>query len=194
VQDQSGNFYNTVAIGTQIWFKENLRTKKYRSGALIPVKTNTDTSSLVGQMYYYTNDSLTNYSVYGALYNWKATQSSDSLCPVGYHVPTDAEWTTLTTFLGGESVSGGKMKSTGTTYWNSPNTSATNETGFSSFPNGARNSNGSFSNINIYAFLWSSTEYDNVNAWLRLVYNASSNVTRVDTSKTVGSSVRCLKN
>jgi uncharacterized protein (TIGR02145 family) len=67
-------------------------------------------------MYYYNNDSLTNYSVYGALYNWKATQSNDSLCPVGWHVPTDAEWTTLTTYLGGESVTGGKMKSIGTAY------------------------------------------------------------------------------
>jgi uncharacterized protein (TIGR02145 family) len=194
VQDQSGNFYNTVAIGTQVWFKENLRTKKYRSGALIPVKTNTDTSTLVGQMYYYSNDSLANYSVYGALYNWKATQSSDSLCPVGWHVPTDAEWTTLTTFLGGTSVAGGKMKSIGTTYWNSPNTGATNESGFSALPGGFRNNDGSFIVIRSYAFFWSATEFDAFDAWLRDLYSDNSNVSRFISNKSLGASVRCLKN
>ena len=194
VQDQSGNVYNTIAIGTQVWFKENLRTKKYRSGALIPVKTNTDTSTIVGQMYYYNNDSLTNYSVYGALYNWKATQNSDSLCPTGWHVPTDAEWTTLTTYLGGESVAGGKMKSVGTAYWNSPNTSATNESGFSALPGGARNYVGSFSSINSVAIFWSATENLNYNAWsYELNYN-NDNVKRGLDFKSFGASVRCLKN
>ena len=194
VQDQSGNFYNTVAIGTQVWFKENLRTKKYRSGALIPVKTNTDTSTLVGQMYYYSNDSLTNYSVYGALYNWKATQSSDSLCPVGWHVPTDAEWTTLVNYLGGESVAGSKMKSTGTTYWDSPNTGATNESGFSGLPGGARNINGSFNSVRVIALFWSATEYDDTNAWYRILYNFIGDVLRFSNYKSIGASVRCLKN
>jgi uncharacterized protein (TIGR02145 family) len=196
VQDQSGNFYNTVAIGTQVWFKENLRTKKYRSGALIPVKTNTDTSTLVGQMYYYSNDSLTNYSVYGALYNWKATQSSDSLCPVGWHVPSDAEWTTLTTFL--SSNQGGKLKGTGTTYWSSTNTGATNESGFSALPGGLRGSGGSFFDVRNYAFFWSATENDNGNAWIRYLAYFNGNVNRssnIDNdSKSVGASVRCLKN
>jgi uncharacterized protein (TIGR02145 family) len=194
VQDQSGNFYNTVAIGTQVWLRENLRTKKYRSGALIPVKTNTDTSTLVGQMYYYANDSLTNYSVYGALYNWKATQSSDSLCPVGWHVPTDAEWTTLTTFLGGISVAGGKMKSTGTTYWNSPNTDATNETGFTLIPGGYRYYDGSFYDIRNIAFLWSATENDTSDAWYRYLYYENGYVYRYGNNKSVGASVRCIKN
>jgi uncharacterized protein (TIGR02145 family) len=194
VQDQSGNFYNTVAIGTQVWFKENLRTKKYRSGALIPVKTNTDTSTLVGQMYYYSNDSLTNYSVYGALYNWKATQSSDSLCPVGWHVPTDAEWSTLTTYLGGISVAGGKMKTIGTTYWNSPNTDATNESGFTSLPGGFRVNAGSFSNIRSNAFFWSATELDFEYAWFRFLYYDNDNVLRDYNFKSLGASVRCLKN
>ena len=195
VQDQSGNFYNTVAIGTQVWFRENLRTKKYRSGALIPVKTNTDTSTLVGQMYYYNNDSLTNYSIYGALYNWQATQNSDSLCPVGWHVPTDAEWTTLTTYLGGESVAGGKMKVTGTTYWNSSNTGATNETGFSALPGGYRDNAGGFSDINVNGVFWSATEYNDTNAWFRYISFNSGNMTRANFfNKSVGVSVRCLKN
>jgi uncharacterized protein (TIGR02145 family) len=194
VQDQSGNFYNTVAIGTQVWFKENLRTKKYISGALIPIKTNTDTSTLVGQMYYYSNDSLTNYSVYGALYNWKATQSSDSLCPIGWHVPTDAEWTTLTSYLVGESVAGGKMKSIGTAYWNSPNTGATNSSGFSGLPGGARFSAGTFNDFRDYAYFWSATEYFNNFAWFRYLYYTYGFVGRFYYDKSVGASVRCLKN
>lgn len=194
VQDQSGNFYNTVAIGTQVWFKENLRTKKYRSGALIPVKTNTDTSTIVGQMYYYNNDSLTNYSVYGALYNWKATQNSDSLCPIGWHVPTDAEWTILTTYLGGESVAGGKIKSVGTAYWNSPNTGATNESGFSGLPGGYRHNDGSFLDISSYAVFWSATENDNFNAWYRYPYYSNGNVYRFNGNKSFGAYIRCLKN
>ena len=193
VQDQSGNFYNTVAIGTQVWFKENLRTKKYRSGALIPIITNTDLSTSIGQMYYYGNDSLTNYSVYGALYNWKAIQG-DSLCPFGWHVPTDAEWTTLTTHLGGESVAGGKMKSVGTTYWNSPNTGATNESGFSVLPGGYRWSDASFEDIRRYAFFWSKTEIDSNNAWYRYLYYGNDDVVKSGSLKSVGSSVRCLKN
>jgi len=194
VQDQSGNLYNTVAIGTQVWFKENLRTKKYRSGALIPVITNTDTSTLVGQMYYYQNDSLTNYPVYGALYNWKATQESDGLCPFGWHVPTDAEWTTLTTYLSGEGVAGGKMKSTGTTYWNSPNTEATNSSGFSALPGGSRNTVGSFGNISNLAYFWSATENGGSDAWYRILNYDNDNVTIADSSKSFGFSVRCLKN
>ena len=194
VQDKSGNFYNTVAIGTQVWFKENLRTKKYRSGALIPVVTNTDTSTLVGQMYYYNNDSLTNYSIYGALYNWQATQNSDSLCPVGWHVSTDAEWTTLTTFLGGTGVAGGKIKAIGTIYWNSPNSDATNEIGFSGLPGGYRYSDGSFYLIRDYVFFWSATEFDSSNAWLRYVLNNDGGVYRYNDIKSVGASVRCLKN
>jgi len=194
VQDQSGNFYNTVAIGTQVWFKENLRTKKYRNGNNIIVKTNTDTSTLVGQMYYYGNDSLTNYPVYGALYNWMATQVSDSLCPTGWHVPTDAEWTTLTTYLLGEGVAGGKMKSIGTTYWNSPNTGATNETGFSVLPGGGRGSDGIFSSIRSNAFFWSATEYEVTHAYFRALFNANGFGLSLTANKSDGLSVRCLKN
>jgi len=194
VQDQSGNFYNTVAIGTQVWFRENLRTKKYRNGNNIIVKTNTDTSTLVGQMYYYLNDSLINYPVYGALYNWKATQVSDSLCPVGWHVPSDSEWTTLITYLGVTSVAGGKIKATTTTYWNSPNTGATNESGFSALPGGYRWSDASFYGIRNNAFFWSATEDANFLAWFRYLYSYNGSVNRFSDYKSVGASVRCLKN
>lgn len=147
-------------------------------------------------MYYYNNDSLTNYPVYGALYNWKATQSSDSLCPVGWHVPSDTEWTTLTTYLGGIGVAGGKMKSVGTSFWNSPNTGATNESGFSVLPGGYRNSGGGFFIIRDYAFFWSAPENNGNDAWIRYLYYNDDDVGRDDFSafKSVGASVRCLKN
>jgi hypothetical protein len=192
VQDQSGNFYNTVAIGTQVWFKENLRTKKYRSGALIPVKTNTDTSTLVGQMYYYSNDSLTNYSIYGPYYNWMATQSSDSLCPVGYHVSTDTEWATLYSFLGGSSVAGGKLKLTTLKYWLSPNTGATNESGFTGLPAGYRNPSGVFSNITNYALFWTSSTFESngIAKDLNVGTTASNNN---NLNKSYAASIRCVK-
>jgi uncharacterized protein (TIGR02145 family) len=192
VQDQSGNFYNTVAIGTQIWFKENLKTKKYRNGNNIIIKTNTDTSSLEGQMYYYNNDSLTNYPIYGALYNWKATQVSDSLCPVGWHVPTDTEWTTLSDFL--VSTQGAKLKATSLNYWNSPNTGATNEFGFTGLPGGYR-FEGLFSEIRSVAFFWTSSEGNTVadGRYRRLINNGTT-FSRLSINKTVGASVRCLKN
>jgi uncharacterized protein (TIGR02145 family) len=192
VQDISGNFYNTVAIGTQVWFKENLRTKKYRSGALIPVKTNTDTSTLVGQMYYYANDSLTNYSIYGALYNWKATQNSDSLCPVGYHVATDGEFTTLTNFL--SSNIGGKLKITGLNYWNSPNTGADNSSGFSALPGGYRIAEGISYQIKEVSIIWSSTENNSITAWTRVLVNTDGDATRNNYNKALAGSIRCIKN
>ena len=193
VQDQSGNYYNTIAIGTQVWFRENLRTKKYRSGANIVTKTSgTDTSTLVGHYYFYNYDSAAYQNIYGALYNWKAVNNSDSLCPVGWHVPTDAEFTTLTNYL--SSNQGGKIKATTTTYWNSPNTNATNEFGFSALPGGYRYFNGISYDMGNYAFFWSATGYDSSDAWVRYLYFNDGSVYRANYNKSVGASVRCLKN
>jgi uncharacterized protein (TIGR02145 family) len=130
------------------------------------------------------------------LYNWYTTLG-DTLCPTGWGVPTDDEWTTLTTYLGGESVAGGKMKSVGTTYWYDPNTGATNESGFSVLPGGYRGYNGSFSSISYNAFFWSATEGDNFFAWLRSLDYDNSIVNRYanffSSNKLSGASVRCLK-
>ena len=193
VVDIDGNYYDTVHIGNQIWFKQNLKTTRYRNGGNIPyVLGNTDWGALTtGAWNYYDHDA-SNNSVYGKLYNWYSTQG-DTLCPTGWGVPTDDEWTTLTTYLGGESVAGGKMKSVGNDYWYNPNTGATNESGFSVLPGGCRNGNGSFSSIRGNAFFWSATGSDYSNAGGRSLGNFGGIVTRNSLSKSFGASIRCLK-
>ena len=163
----------------------------------------------IGAHTIYAHDSTTttpsNLTKYGYLYNWYAAkgiyttgniQSTDTLniCPSGWHVPTDAEWTTLTTELGGESVAGGKMKSIGTAYWNSSNTGATNESGFSGLPGGFRNVDGSFGGIINDAFFLSATESGNGFAWTRTLITSNVNVYRNNYNKSFGASVRCLRN
>ena len=195
ITDIDGNNYNTVQIGTQVWMSENLKTSRYRNGGSIPyVVGNTDWQALTtGAWSYYDHDAA-NDLIYGKLYNWYTTLG-DTLCPTGWSVPTDAEWTILTNYLGGESVAGVKMKSISNAYWNNPNTGATNESGFSALPGGYRNNVGSFGNGS--AFFWSATEYDVSIAWFRgLVYH-NDYVNRSNFffsfSKSVGASVRCLK-
>jgi uncharacterized protein (TIGR02145 family) len=210
VRDIDGNTYNTVQIGTQCWTKENLKVTKYNDGTSIPLDTSGGTngngasqtwgSRPTGARTIYANNN-TNLTIYGYLYNWYAVKgivtegsmSFKNLCPTGWHIPSDAEWTTLTNRLEGESVAGGKMKSSGTTNWNSPNTGATNESGFSALPGGFRKSDGSFYYIRLNAFFWSATEYDNYYAWYRELSFNNGNVYRVNYFKQYGFSVRCLK-
>jgi uncharacterized protein (TIGR02145 family) len=153
VSDIDGNAYNTVLIGAQCWTKENLRVRRYNNGTSIPFNATGGSSSswsnlTIGAHTLYAQDSMgksSNLTKYGYLYNWYAAKGiyttgtilpNDTLkiCPSGWRVPTDADWTTLTTNLGGESVAGGKMKSVGTTFWIGPNIGATNESGFSALP------------------------------------------------------------
>jgi uncharacterized protein (TIGR02145 family) len=143
VTDVDGNVYKTLTIGTQIWMTENLKTTKYSDGSDIPrVTDNTEWSSLTtGALCWYKNDEATYRNLYGAYYNFHAVNTG-KLCPTGWHVPTDTEWTELTTYLGGINNTGGKLKETGTIFasppglWRHPNTDATNETGFTARPGG----------------------------------------------------------
>jgi uncharacterized protein (TIGR02145 family) len=194
VTDVDGNVYQTVIIGTQTWMVEDLKTTKYNNSTTIPkVTNNTEWSELTTPGYrWYDNDSTTYAQTYGALYNWYVVETGE-LCPTGWHVPTDAEWTTLTDFLGGENVAGGKLKESGTAQWNSPNTDATNETGFTALPGGMLNTAGTFSNTGNIGGWWSATESGASGAWLRLMKNDASNVTRGGNNKKVGISVRCMK-
>jgi uncharacterized protein (TIGR02145 family) len=186
--------YTTVQIGTQVWMVENLRTSIYANGyPLTNVTDATAWSALTsGAWADYNNDSQ-NGSTYGKLYNWHAVASVNNLCPTGWHVPTDAEWTTLSNTLGGSSVAGGKMKSTNT--WQSPNTNATNESGFSGLPGGLRLVNGTSSSILLYGQWWSSTEnsISTNNAWYRWLYFGFGDVARDDADKKHGLCVRCLR-
>lgn len=142
VSDIDGNCYKTIQIGTQTWMAENLKVTHYRDGTSCEVT-------------WYNNDLSTNKDTYGALYNWIPV-FSDKVCPMGWHVPSSSEWTTLTTFLGGEIIAGGKLKETGTYHWTSPNTDANNETGFTALPGGKTYIDGSYDAGN-YGYWWSRT-------------------------------------
>jgi uncharacterized protein (TIGR02145 family) len=116
-----------------------------------------------------------------------------NLCPTGWHVPTEVEWTTLTTYLGGELFAGAKLKEPGTAHWTTPNTGATNETGFTALPGGDRIGNGTFFNQGDMGFWWSSTEYSPNNAYYRSMRYDTRNVTNLNYYKFYGYSVRCVK-
>jgi len=198
--DIDGNVYKMVTIGTQIWMAENLKTTKLNDGTLIPLVTDGTAWTYLETPGYcwYNNDAAANKNTYGALYNWR-TVDTRKLCPTGWHVPSDAEWTTLTTYLGGESVTGNKLKETGTSHWLSPNTGATNETGFTALPGGYRderggpNSNwGIFSSIGIYGYWWSTTVAIVGGIWNRNLFYYHSDVSRSADSHRKGLSVRCL--
>ena len=148
VSDADGNTYKTVVIGAQTWFAENLKTTKFKDGTAIALVTdNTAWKNLTTPAYCWYNNSVSNKTTYGALYNWY-TVSTANLCPAGWHVPSDSEWKILTDFLKGASTAGIKLKEAGTTHWNSPNTGATNESGFTALPGGYRDGyNGSFLNM-----------------------------------------------
>lgn len=191
--DIDGNAYPTFTIGTQTWMAENLRVTKYRDGSAIPnVADNTIWAALITGAYcWYNNDQATN-AKYGVLYNWYTVNDSRGLCPQGWHVPTDAEWTALTTYLGGTSVAGGKMKSV-SAFWISPNTDAINNSGFSGLPGGYRDDSGSFNDVGENGFWWSSTEYSSGIAWIRFLYYSYGYVIVVGTNMQDGFSVRCLR-
>ncbi|MCK4699990.1 MAG: fibrobacter succinogenes major paralogous domain-containing protein [Bacteroidales bacterium] len=192
VTDFEGNVYYTVNIGSQTWMAENLKTTKYNDGTAIPLVTdNTTWINLTTPGYCWYDNNEANYkNTYGALYNWY-TVNIGKLCPTGWHVPTDAEWSTLIDYLGGESVAGGKLKETGTIYWNSPNTGATNETGFKALPGGLRSV--AFYDIGYYGRWWSATEQDAASAWIRVLANGNGIVFSSNNGKSAGFSVRCLR-
>jgi uncharacterized protein (TIGR02145 family) len=169
---------------------KNLKTTKYNDNTAIPLVTdNTAWSKLTSPGYCWYDNSVVTY---GALYNWY-TVNTGKFCPTGWHVPSDAEWTTLTTYLGGDSVAGGKLKETGTAHWYSPNTGATNETGFTALPGGFRYYVGPFSSIGYDGNWWSSFKTSTANDWPRGMNYNFSNVYRPTYSLRSGFSVRCLR-
>jgi uncharacterized protein (TIGR02145 family) len=194
VTDADGNVYHTVQIGTQTWMVENLKTTRYNDGTSIRLVTeNLEWARLSTDAYcWYDNDSASNIDNYGALYNWTAAHS-DKLAPVGWHVATDEDWTTLTTFLDGESVAGGKLKEKGTGDWQSPNTGATNEVGFSALPGGYRSTDGTFADLGLSGDWWTTSEENDINAWFRGMGNNLAIVTRIGLNKVYGLSVRCVR-
>ncbi|MCX6278555.1 MAG: fibrobacter succinogenes major paralogous domain-containing protein [Bacteroidetes bacterium] len=184
--------YPTVQIGDQCWMAKNL--------AYLPSVVGPGTGSDTDPYFYvYGYDgtdvaaakATTNYQTYGALYNWPAASFAIT-CPTGWHLPTDAEWTILTNYLGGQSVAGGKLKEAGTTYWTTPNTGATNESGYTALPAGRRYTSGTFNNVGIYGYWWSSIG-SSIYAMLRLMYYNNGEVGSTAYNKSNGYSVRCLR-
>jgi uncharacterized protein (TIGR02145 family) len=193
VTDIESNVYKVIQIGTQLWMKENLKTTKYNDGTAIPLITDKAAwANLTIPGYcWYNNDEAANKNVYGALYNWY-TVNTGKLCPVGWHVQTNEEWDLLTTFLGGNNISG-KLKEAGTVHWASPNTGATNVSGFTAMPGGQRSEDGVFDFALRNGLWWTSSEVstqESFGIWI------ATDLTQVYSSmedKRQGYSVRCLK-
>ncbi len=192
-----GQTYSTVQIGDQCWFKENLN-----AGVMINSNTGgqLQTNNEIMEKYCYGNDAA-NCNLYGGLYEWNeamqylTTEGTKGICPVGWHVPSDFDYTALTNYLGGLAVSGGKMKEAGLIHWAAPNSGATNESGFTALPGGYRDSgNGTFNDQTHYSFLWSSTQNTDFMAWYRQLSHGGQDVYRnYNMTKDLGLTVRCLK-
>ena len=193
--DGDNNHYPAVTIGTQTWMAENLKTTQFLNHTPIPTEKDMYAWNMLSTpaYCYYENDSISYASIYGPLYNWYVIKAGN-LCPTGWHVPSDAEWTTLVDYLGGTTIAGGKLKDTGTSLWDQPNTDATNESGFSALPGASRFANGTFYGIRDIANWWSSSEFGANDAWHRAVPYFNGVVFREEYHKTEGYSVRCIKN
>jgi len=191
--DFDNNSYAIVKIGDQWWMAENLKATKYSTGDDIPEVTGaSDWMGLSTGAYCYFGNDPDNALVFGCLYNWYAAIDIRNPCPANWHVPSDDEWITLTSSLGGEAVAGGKMKETGIVHWFSPNTGATNESGMTLIAGGCR-SYGNFDFMGYGGSFWSSTAFDDIFAWNRDIfyYNTVANHSGAD--KKSGLSLRCVK-
>lgn len=191
VMDIDGNVYTIVSINGRDWIQENLRVTRYRNGDKIPTCiSNIDWSNTTnGALGFYDNDSK-NILIYGNLYNWFAVNDKRGLCPLGWHVPTDKEWTLLENYLGGSEIAGGKMKSID--FWNLPNAGATEHEKFKGVASGCRLYNGKYCNVGSSCYWWSSTESVDQSAWYRKLSFDDSNIVRTSFDKESGFSVRCI--
>jgi uncharacterized protein (TIGR02145 family) len=199
----NGFTYPTIVLGNgQEWMAANLRTSKYSNGDTIPnVTDNTQWQNLTTGAWCYNNNDSQYENPYGKLYNWYTVNDPRNVCPTNWHVPTHAEWSTFINYLdpnadGGKNynTAGGKMKSTGTQYWFSPNTDATNESGFSGLPGGNRTSYAPYIIDDVYqGWWWSSTEFNAENALLHQLSPDSGTVHVYHGKNWHGFSVRCIK-
>ena len=196
VTDQDKIEYKTVIIGSQEWMSENLNVENYRNGDPIPqVQDDEQWKNLTTGAWCYYENNPENGKTCCKLYNWYAVNDSRGLAPNGWHIPSDAEFTKLTDYLGGEDVAGGKLKAP--TVWKDPNSGASNESGFTAFPGGYRNFNSLFGGLNEEGIFWSSKQYSQGNlAFVCYLEYSSSQVNNFvyGLDKKSGLSVRCLKN
>ena len=216
-EDIDGNVYETVQIGQQIWMAENLKTTRYKNGdeiTFIDDPNNWD-NNYIGHYAAYNND-LTNVNTYGYLYNWSAANDIRDICPDGFHLPSDEEWSELILHLDPSAnpyaenhddvhsdIAGSALKSTGTIedntgLWYDPNSDATNQSGFTALPAGLTNDeNGNYDLFGYYlgylAWYWTSTEIDSEFAWTRELFWLGSSIHRHSITKNYGISIRCIK-
>jgi len=176
------------------WMPKNLDIDHYRNGDPIPqISNQADWNNLkTGAWCFYNNDSAMG-AIYGKLYNWYAVNDPRGLAPTGWHVASDSEWTALTTCLGGIDSAGGKLKEVGMAHWDSSNTGATNASGFTVLPGGFRLDYGEFKNLGQNAMFWTSSVYDDANAWDRDLGRSYIHIGRVSNAKKDGFSIRCVK-
>ncbi len=193
VFDVDGNVYNVIVIGTQTWMRENLKTTKYNDQSAIPPVTGASTwAGLTTPAYCWYNNSTDYKDPYGALYNWYAVNTG-KLCPTGWHVPTMAENNVLFSYLGGTETAAYKLKEAGTDHWPAPNTGATNSSGFTALPAGARETNGTFYYMGLNVAYWASDVVSSSSADYWWLAPNGGNVNTNTYSVKAGLSVRCLK-
>lgn len=186
----------TVTIGTQVWMKNNLAVTTYQNGDLIEGADIAFNRTTTTQAWCYYNHDETNNAIYGKLYNGYAVNDARNICPVGFRVPTQIDFNTLATFIGGN-ANGGKLKEAGITHWTSPNTSATNTTGFTALPGGYMGNANSSSNLNDQGYFWTSTPISGGGSTNYIRYLIFSSGTFTESNSFVlggGVSVRCIKN
>ena len=199
VSDVDGNVYSVVNAGTQCWMGANLKTTHYRDGSIIPgsLSGGAWSTSIGGAQAMYNGDPAVS-AIYGLLYNQYAVVDTRGLCPVGWHVPDDAEWISLSTTLGGAVLAGGAMKAigelgAGTGLWLAPNTGANNSSGFSALPGGYRESTGGYGGLNSAANWWSTTPFNLGVGWSWVLTSSSSNLSHYTSAKRSGFAVRCIQ-
>ena len=203
-KDGDNNYYPVVQIGTQLWMAENLKTTSYNDGTTIPnITADATWNATTTGAYCDFSNTPANSITYGRLYNWfaadnnaatkMASNGGKNVCPTSWHVPGDAEWTSLTTYLGGAAVAGGKLQESGTTHWAGPDKGATNETGFTAMGGGYRLFNGAYYMMGSNGYWWSSTDYSTTAAYRRWMMGNGSNVFNDPYYKINGNSVRCLR-
>jgi uncharacterized protein (TIGR02145 family) len=195
--DIDGNTYKTIKIGTQLWMAENLKTTRYRNGDLIgttiPVNKDMYHEDLPPEYQWSFEGTESNVSLYGRLYTWHTVDDSRKICPANWHVPSDTEWNVLISYSGGLSVAADKLKERGTSHWLSPNTGATNQSGFTALPGGIRTMDGEFKFNQLVAQYWSSTALiSNSVSWNVYMDNLGPQILMRTDPQRYGYSVRCI--
>jgi uncharacterized protein (TIGR02145 family) len=195
---RDGKVYKTVTIGTQTWMAENLKATKYNDGTAIPLaKVDPEWPSNRTPGYcWYDNDEAKYKNTYGALYN-QFTVDNDKLCPIGWSVPGKEEWEILEEFLYNDNdeddMEGGRLKEAGTTHWATPNTGATDSSGFTALPGGGRNNDGAFGEIGYSAYFWSTEGYSPIEGIAYGISHDNSSITQFPDDKVKCFSVRCVR-